>query len=650
MNFAQSHNPVSAAKATPFSRNLKRIFFFLVVLIVVSQVSPLLLLNGLIGQEERRAEGRLNEAATILRDEWGKSNDSEYDTVDLQNIVDGHGLRRLTMAAFLPDSAGGMWNFRTVEARDSRHSGWDSMSTNPPHFASAAEESDAIHELVKNDVWGGRPTHARLQIATPVIATLKRQFRIELYTRGVVLTSFMLFTLLFYRSVLLPFHDMRKRATALVESGVVPPASGGHDKDPEYVMATFDNLVHKLTRQAGQMEQRALHSERHARDVERFNEYILTSMTTGMIILDQNGDVLRFNRAAEQILRLPADAMIGRHFSESGLSLELIEMFEAGLKHGAVYARHELKVEREGSEPIYLGINTSCIKSDTDVAVGLSILMTDLTAIKKLQDEVAENQRLADLGELAAGLAHQLRNSMAAILGYGRLLQKSAPAEGQLGDWADGLLSETNETSDMITRFLEFARPLHAERSAINLVDCLASAMHQVEQQANDCGVILDPIRIQSETLEIDADDILLKQVFVNLIQNAVEASPRDAHVTVTIRGVTAGPNSGRWLISIADQGCGVPEENHSRIFHPFFTTKDTGTGLGLALARKIVVSHGGSLTLQHSSKTGSTFLVSLPVREEVAGATHDTSDTDSATVASHPSTGKNARATNDWS
>lgn len=617
MNFAQSYNPVLTAKATPFSRNLKGIFFFLVALILVSQISPLLLLNGLIGQEKRRADGRLNEAATILRDTWGRSGALEHDDIDLHSIVAGHGLKRLTIAAFLPGSTGGTWHYRTVDSRDGRSIGWDSTTQTVPHFSTTVEESDATQELIKSDVWGGHPAHARLQIATPVIATLNRQFRIELYLRGVVLTSFLLFTLLFYRSVLLPFHDMRKRAAALVESGVVPQAPGGNDKDPEFVMATFDTLVHKLSKQAGVMEQRALSSERHARDVERFNEYILSSMTTGMIILDQNGDVLRFNRAAEQILRLPAEAMIGRHYSESGLPVTMIDMFEAGLKQGSAYSRHELRVERDGSEPIYLGINTSCIKSDTDVAVGLSILMTDLTAIKKLQDEVAENQRLADLGELAAGLAHQLRNSMAAILGYGRLMQKSAPADGHLGDWANGLLSETTETSDMITRFLDFARPLHAERSTIDLRECLDSAAHQVEQQAAECQVTIDPIGSQTEHIEIEADELLMKQVFVNLIQNAVEASPPGAHVTVTVRNVSAGANSGRWLVTIADQGCGISEDNHARIFHPFFTTKDTGTGLGLALSRKIVVSHGGSLTLLHSGKSGSTFQVSLPAREE---------------------------------
>ncbi len=275
-------------------------------------------------------------------------------------------------------------------------------------------------------------------------------------------------------------------------------------------------------------------------------------------------------------------------------------------------------MERDGAEPIYLGVNTSCIKSDTGQTVGLSVLMTDLTAIKKLQDEVAENQRLADLGELAAGLAHQLRNSMAAILGYGRLVRKSAPEEGQLGAWADGLLTETNETSAMITRFLDFARPLHTERQTVNLIECIDAAISQVAQLASEMGVIIDPFAPVVTSACTEGDEILLRQVFVNLIQNAVEASTRGAHVTVALQSATAGSNGRRWLVTVRDQGGGIPADIQPRIFQPFFTTKDTGTGLGLALARKIIVSHGGGLTLQQSSPAGSTFAVTLPV-----GVTH---------------------------
>lgn len=634
MNTTQSHNTGAPSRTTPFSRNLKGVFFFLVALIVVSQISPLLLLNGLIGQEERRADGRMQEAVAVLREAWNGSNTAGHDNLDLGPIVTGHNLKRLSLAAFLPDETGGQWHYQTQEARSSRRVGWDSTSQEPPHLSARDHGNAASRHLSLSDIWNSHPAKIEVLIATPVIAALKRQLRTELWLRGVVLSSFVLFTILFYRSVLLPFHDMRKRAAALVDSGVVPPAPGGYDRDPEYVMETFDHLVHKLSRQAGQMEQRALHSERLARDVEQFNEYILTSMTTGMIIFDRNGEVLRFNRAAEQILRMPADAMMGRHYSESGLSADLIEMFEAGLHRGEVFSRHELKVEREGGDPIYLGINTSCIKSDTDESVGLSVLLTDLTAIKKLQDEVAENQRLADLGELAAGLAHQLRNSMAAILGYGRLLRKAAPTEGQLGDWADGLLSETAETSDMITRFLDFARPLNAEEHAIDLTETLDSAMRVVQTLADETGVAVQLSPLPAERVTIHGDELLLKQVFANLLQNAVEASSRGAQVTATVRRVSAGPNVGRWLVSIADEGCGIPVENQQRIFHPFFTTKDAGTGLGLALARKIVVTHGGSLTLQHSSKSGSTFLVSLPVCDEMIAEEIPASSTTSRTEA----------------
>lgn len=609
-----SFKNTTSSKTTPFSRNLKGIFFFLVVLVVVSQISPLLMLQGLIGQEERRADGRLASVTAGLRSSWDSWQSQGNEGPDFGSLVALHGLKRLSLAAFLPDSQSGSWHFRTEDARAQKPSGWDSVSTHAPQFTMNSADAHGIYSRSIDEIWNNRPVKVDIAVATPAVAALRGQLRTEVWLRCVVLVSFGLFTLLFYRSVLLPFHDMRKRATALVDSGVLPPTLGGAVQDPEYVMATFDHLVHKLSKQAGQMEQRALHSERVARDVEQFNEYILSSMTTGMIILGQNGEILRFNRAAEQILRLPAEAMIGRHYSEAGLSPNLVEMFESGLKNGEAFSRHELRVEREAGDPTYLGINTSCIRSDRDEPVGLSVLMTDLTAIKKLQDEVAENQRLADLGELAAGLAHQLRNSMAAILGYGRLLQKATPDNAQLGGWADGLLAETNETSDMITRFLDFARPLHAEQRANDLVTILENSMRTVQPLAESNGVELRLAVTEAGHPVIAADEILLKQAFVNLLQNAVEASQPGGHVSVSIRANSAGSNSGRWLVFITDEGCGVPPENVQRIFQPFFTTKDAGTGLGLALARKIVVTHGGSLILQHSTRSGSTFLISLPM------------------------------------
>jgi PAS domain S-box-containing protein len=606
----QSHTAGGRTRSTAFTRNLKGVFFFLVALILVSQVSPLLLIVRLIDSEVQRADTRLQEAAATLAEAWLRTDAPDYSDLDVSPLVDGHALQHLRLAAFLPDSAGGSWYYLATSMHSRRRPGWDSVSHIPP-VPAEARQRHGMRALVVSDIWDGHPVRAELVTATPAVAGLWRQFRLELWLRGILLTSFVLFTILFYRLVLLPFHDMRRRSAALVESGVIPPGPDGTDQDPEYVMATFDHLVHKLSRQAGQMELRALDSERRVRDVERFNEYILTSMTTGMIILDREGEILRFNRAAELILRMPAAAMIGRHYSQSGLADNLLEMFTAGLERGEVFSRHELRVDREGGEPIYLGINTSCIKSDTDETVGLSILLTDLTAIKKLQEEVAENQRLADLGELAAGLAHQLRNSMAAILGYGRLLRQSAPEEGRLGDWAEGLLSETAETSEMITRFLDFARPLHAEKHTVHLGELLDSATGAVRAQADAAGVQIETPPLPERAPCVSGDELLLKQVFVNLLQNAIEASRPGSRITIAISHQTA--NGGRWVVSVADQGCGIPPDAQGRIFHPFYTTKDAGTGLGLALARKIVVSHGGSLILQSSTPQGSTFLVTLP-------------------------------------
>jgi signal transduction histidine kinase len=318
--------------------------------------------------------------------------------------------------------------------------------------------------------------------------------------------------------------------------------------------------------------------------------------------------------------------MMGTHYTRAGLAPNLVELFTAGLGRGEVYSRHELRVEREDGKPLWLGINTSCIRGDSDESMGLSVLLTDLTAIRRLQEDLAENQRLADLGEMAAGLAHQLRNSMAAILGYGRLLKGSAPAQGQLGDWADGVLSETAETSEMITRFLDFARPLQTETTPVALHEVVASAIEQVSRQNAECGIRIAEWQAQeTQPTVVRGDEMLLKQVFVNLLQNAIDASSRGKTIDVSLRKERTVNGMEFWQVVVADEGRGIPRENRGKIFHPFFTTKDTGTGLGLALARKIVASHGGRLTLQESTAAGgSTFVVALPLHAEQAQPARD--------------------------
>lgn len=220
------------------------------------------------------------------------------------------------------------------------------------------------------------------------------------------------------------------------------------------------------------------------------------------------------------------------------------------------------------------------------------------------EDTARRAERLAALGQLSAGLAHELRNPLGSIRGSAEMLSKSKAArENPLTkELADIIASEVDRTNSLVTRFLDFARPLRAkigERVSLEGV---------LDRAAARAGV--EPIRNYSpEVPPLAVDPELMEQVFLNLLSNAAEASPAGVPVTVRIREC-----GGEAEISVIDRGGGIPEELRNTIFNPFVTTKKTGVGLGLAIVAKIVDEHGGRMTVESEVGKGSVFRVFLPI------------------------------------
>lgn len=629
----------SRAKSASFSRPVREIFVFLIVLVAASNLSGIFLLDRVVREEDRRIMSQLDAAIAQLHALWDQSPPEARVSLDLDVLAREWQIGKLSVWTLAADSIAGKQ--RWVVTGHSSAASVSGMSSSrllaPPIVRTGwGDDGEYWQMATRTETWGKSPVVVNAGVAAPVLGSLRRQFRLEMWVRGFILTAFLLFAILFHRIVLGPFRDMRRRAADLVGSGLLPEVPGGSNDDPEYVMATFDELVHRLIKQAHEHEQRAASSERRARSVERFNEYMLTSMSTGVMILGGDGQILRANRSAERILGIGSADIIGQPYDRTHLYPEMIALIEEGLKYGQVYSRREMRIERPGADgPFYLGISTSRIRNEFDEVVGLSVLVTDLTEIRRLYDELAANQRLADLGEMAAGLAHQLRNSMAAILGYGRLLRNVIGAGRQETGWVDSVITETEETALMLQRFLDFARPLSGERLPVDVNDVIAEAIETTTVSARQANVQIvagQPAATPSGHA-VMGDALLLRQVVINLIQNAIEATPPGGQVTVAsrieeiphgdtvvpalTRDVCAAGGSLACLIEIADNGSGVALADRTRIFHPFYTSKETGTGLGLPLAKKITVFHGGNLTLERSGPDGSVFLMTLPLTTE---------------------------------
>ena len=233
---------------------------------------------------------------------------------------------------------------------------------------------------------------------------------------------------------------------------------------------------------------------------------------------------------------------------------------------------------------------------------------------QKLQDNfesMKRAERLFALGQLSAGLAHEIRNPLASIAGAAGILQRNLHLEKREGEGLDIIAKESQRLNNLLTHFLDFARPRAPKYQAIDAATLFDSV---IELAAHAAGP--RPITLRKEvdaTLNpFEGDPELLTQVLLNLLINAIQAMPEGGSVLLSGK-----PRNGRLLIQVRDEGCGIGAADRDRIFDPFFTTKQTGTGLGLSVAHQIVEQHGGILSAEPNPDQGTTFSVLLPVHRE---------------------------------
>jgi len=227
------------------------------------------------------------------------------------------------------------------------------------------------------------------------------------------------------------------------------------------------------------------------------------------------------------------------------------------------------------------------------------------------QQHLEQSQKLSIVGELAAGVAHEIKNPLASIKGAADILTDRNTSEEARDEFGELLQREVRRIDDTVTDFLTFARPREAVMAPLNLADVLQRAVRQLEPQASGDNITLS-LECDSD-LPVRGDSEKLHQTILNLILNAVQASSSDQ--VITIRGSVTGSNV---TMAVIDNGAGIPEADLTRIFEPFYTTRPTGSGLGLAVVRAIVEAHGGTIGIS-SSSSGTTCTVTLPLRGDMS-------------------------------
>ncbi|HET6973133.1 MAG TPA: ATP-binding protein [Pyrinomonadaceae bacterium] len=351
--------------------------------------------------------------------------------------------------------------------------------------------------------------------------------------------------------------------------------------EAEFVLETFQSVVAQL------QEQR--------KELEKFSERIVASLPSGLIAFDGAGLSITINTPGRTLLEVNGAALGESYKQLFGAHEELAKMVGDCLQTGTVYRRTEIEAVSENGKLRRLGATVAPIDLPPERGPrGALCLLTDITEVTELREQVALKNNLESLGEMSAGLAHEFKNAIATLQGYAQLLQ-SMELNDKAQVAAASMLNEVRNLSGMVTAFLNFARPQPLHLEEVSLSDLIA-----------DCATELKVVVDVDPSLTIRADERMLRLALLNLIRNGAEAAP-DGLVTVS-----AAREDGNVVIQVRDTGPGISPADLQKIFIPFFTTKAKGHGIGLALTHRIITQHGGTLTATNSPDGGALFTIKL--------------------------------------
>jgi PAS domain S-box-containing protein len=361
-----------------------------------------------------------------------------------------------------------------------------------------------------------------------------------------------------------------------------------------FVVDTFHDLVSKLKEKERELEDLRKSAEERAWSVELYNENILQSVPSGVVSFDRDTRITKMNAAAEHILELREQDVLMKVCNE---------VFHSPIndligKQKSV-SRGEISYVTGSGKRIWLGLNISPLRDSNETNIGRLLVFTDLTELKAFQSQKDLRERLSTLGEMSAGIAHELRNPLAVISGYTKMLSRKA--EDSTKPAVDAISREVVVMDRIITDFLSFAKPSDPMTSEVDLNSLIEESLESL--------YISDGLKVSVDigTLpKVRADEVLLRQAVTNLLQNSIDSMPDGGELRV--RGFIDDDI----CIQITDTGHGIPDNIRDKIFLPFFSTKERGTGLGLAIVHKIIISHGGEIGVETGNR-GTVFTVRLP-------------------------------------
>jgi two-component system sensor histidine kinase HydH len=346
-------------------------------------------------------------------------------------------------------------------------------------------------------------------------------------------------------------------------------------------------------------------SRKLLQDTRAFAAEMVANLPEGIIVSGPDRAITFINPIATSLLGLAGRQVVGQS-AAAVLPADLLALLDATPRQQRVKSR-ELSLPRPGGREKILTVTVTGIMTEEGEAVGTMLILHDLTEIKRLQATLQKQEKLAAIGNLAAGVAHEVRNPLSSIKGYATYFASLFEEGSERKKAAEVMTAEVERLNRVISELLEIARPSDIKPRATDIPFLLSSSLRLVQQEAEAAGV-----RIMTEIAEGIAPFVLdpdrITQALLNLYINAIQAMPDGGQLTISARETVAGLE-----LAVSDRGRGIPGDEADKIFDPYFTTKKTGTGLGLAVVQKVVEAHGGTIRVNSKPDRGTCFTITLP-------------------------------------
>jgi PAS domain S-box-containing protein len=349
-------------------------------------------------------------------------------------------------------------------------------------------------------------------------------------------------------------------------------------------------------------------------DLAQFTESIVEVVQDGLIAIDGRGNVLYFNKAAQDILGYDRKRVVGRNIEDIFSHEDIERILAGGFRAGEARVGKETTVRNFSGDPVSIGTSTTVYTDSSGNVQGHIITFKDLREIHRMQEEILRMDRLASLGEISSGIAHEIRNPLAAIKTTAQAMEEEMETDDPKREFLSRIVKEIDRLDTMLRTFFSFAKPKRPMFIRCDIRDVIKEVLLLLNKDVKNNQIELVE-KYAPNLPAVHGDFQQLQQVFLNLFLNSIEFMDpgREKKIFITAWEKKTGQKKRILEISVTDTGTGIDDEHINKIFDPFFTTTAKGTGLGLSITYRIVQRHGGSIEVKSKKGMGTTFIINLP-------------------------------------